>query len=219
MLKIYGHPLASFYWKVAIAAYERSVPFEFEMVDTHNTANMAAVAIYSPTGQFPVLVDSGKVVIEFAAIIEYLDLHCGAAPPLVPADRREAIEERQMDSVFDDYVMAPLTRMVLNAIRNGASRDPLANNESQSTLDKSYRWLNNWMAKREWAANDSFSLADVAAGPALFYAHWGYAIPQDCVALRSYRSRLLARPSIAHVISEARPWFEYFPLKDRGSPD
>ena len=75
------------------------------------------------------------------------------------------------------------------------------------------------MGVREWAANDTFGIADCAAAPALFYAHWAFPIPEAHAALRAYRARLLARPSIARVVDEARPWREYFPLKGRGSPD
>ena len=74
------------------------------------------------------------------------------------------------------------------------------------------------MTGREWAANDVFGVADCAAVPALFYAHWGYPIPESHTALRNYRARLLARPSIAQVVDEARPWRENFPLKGH-APD
>jgi glutathione S-transferase len=219
MLRVYGHPFAAFYWKVLIALYERGVAFEFLMVDPDHPENAEAAARLAPTGQFPILVDGERSVIESAAIIEYLDLHHGDAPPLVPADRRAAIEARQLDGVFDDYVSAPLTRMVLNAIRDDADKDPLANREAQAVLDRSYSWLDRWMTGREWAANGTFGLADCSAAPALFYAHWGYAIPERCAALSAYRARLLARPSVARVVEEARPWREIFPLRDRGAPD
>lgn len=218
MVRIYGHPFASFYWKALIALYERGVPFEFLMIDAEHPENAEAVSRLAPTGQFPVLVDGDRTVIESAAIIEYLDLHHGDAPPMVPADPRAAIEARQMDSVFDDYVMAPLTKMVLNAIREEGKRDPHAVAEAQATLDKSYAWLNRWMAGRTWAANNTFGIADCAAAPALFYAHWGYPIPASHTALRDYRARLLARPSIARVVDEARPWRHFFPLKEH-TPD
>jgi glutathione S-transferase len=218
MVRIYGHPFASFYWKALIALYEREVPFEFLMVDPEHPENVETVGRLAPTGQFPILVDGNRTVIESRAIIEYLDLHHGNAPPLVPADPRAAIEARQMDGVFDDYVMAPLTRMVLNALRDEDKRDPYAVAEAKATLDKSYAWLNRWMAGRTWAANDIFSIADCAAGPALFYAHWGHPIPETHATLCDYRARLLARPSIARVVDEARPWREIFPLKGR-SPD
>jgi glutathione S-transferase len=214
MVRIYGHPFASFYWKTLIALYERKVPFEFLMVDAEHPANAEAIARLAPTGQFPALVDGDRVVIESAAIIEYLDLHHGDAPPLVPADPRLAIEARQIDSVFDDYVMAPLGRMVLNALRPQHKRDPQIVIEAKATLDKSYAWLNRWMAHREWAANDTFSIADCAAASALFYAHWGYPIAEAHEALRNYRARLLARPSIARVVDEARPWRPNFPLQE-----
>jgi glutathione S-transferase len=214
MLTIYGHPFASFYWKVLIALYERKAPFEFAMVDPDHPENGEAVSRLAPTGQFPVLVDGARTVVESAAIIEYLDLHHGASPPMVPSDARAAIEARQMDSVFDDYVMAPLQRMVANVLREESKRDPHVNAEAQAMLDKSYAWLNRWMAGRTWAANDTFGIADCAAAPALFYAHWGYPIPVSHTALRDYRARLLDRPSIKRVIDEARPWRPYFPLKD-----
>lgn len=219
MVKIFGHPFSSFTWKALIALYERDVAFEFMMLDPAHPENAEAVARFAPTGQFPVLVDGKRVVIESAAVIEYLDLHHGSAPPMVPADPRTAIEARQMDSVFDDYVMAPLQRMVAAVLREEAKRDPHVEGEVKAALDKSYAWLNAWMAARTWAANDAFGIADCAAGPALFYAHWAFPFPEIHTALRAYRARLLARPSIARVIDEARPWREYFPLKGRGSPD
>ena len=167
MLRIYGHPLSSFTWKALIALYERSVPFEFMMVDPEHPENTEAVRRFAPTGQFPVLVDGTRSVIESAAIIEYLDLHHGEAPPMVPVDPRLAIEARQMDGVFDDYVMTPLTRMVLDVLRAEDKRDPLAESEAKATLDKSYAWLNRWMEGRTWAANETFGIADCAAAPAL----------------------------------------------------
>lgn len=219
MLRIYGHPLAAFYWKVLIALYERGTPFEFLMVDADHADNLAAVRQLTPTGQFPVLVDGARAVIESAAIIDYLDLHHGDAPPIIPEDRRVAIEARQVDGVFDDYVQAPLTRMVLNAIRAPENRDPLAESEAKAALDKSYQWLDRWFTGRLWAAGGAFSIADCAGAPALFYAHWGYAIPRSLRALHDYRARLMKRPSVARVIDEARPWRDFFPLKDNGTPD
>ena len=63
MLKVYGHPFASFYWKAAIALYERNVPFEFLMVEPQQVENSEAIRRLAPTGQFPVLVDGDRVVI------------------------------------------------------------------------------------------------------------------------------------------------------------
>jgi glutathione S-transferase len=72
------------------------------------------------------------------------------------------------------------------------------------------------MADREWAAGDAFSLADCAAAPFLFYADWTYPIDPAFGHVRAYRARLLARPSFARAVDEARPYRSYFPL---GAPD
>ncbi len=68
------------------------------------------------------------------------------------------------------------------------------------------------MADREWAAGPSFSLADCAAAPSLFYADWTHPIPGGLTHLKACRARLLAWPSFARAVDEARPYRSYFPL-------
>jgi glutathione S-transferase len=50
----------------------------------------------------------------------------------------------------------------------------------------------------------------------LFYADWAHPIPEACAGLRRYRALLLARPSFARAVDEARPYRGFFPL---GAPD
>ncbi len=217
MLKIYGHPFAAYCWKAEIACYERGVDFEFRMLDPDHPQHQAEVAGLTPTGQFPVLVEGDRVVFETAQIIEYLDLHHGDAPPMVPADPHEALEARMMDGVFDDYVMNVIQEMV-NARLEGREVAPV-DASARARLDKAYAWLDGWLQTREWAACGRFTIADIAAVPALHYAHWGHPIPEAHVALHAYRRRIVARPSAARAIEEAKPWREFYPLKEFGSPD
>ena len=88
--------------------------------------------------------------------------------------------------------------------------------DARRLLETSYRWLDGTLAAREWAAGGAFSLADCAAAPALFYADWSHPIDAAFANLRAYRSRLLARPSFARAVDEARPYRPLFPL---GAPD
>ena len=64
------------------------------------------------------------------------------------------------------------------------------------------------VAGRTWAVGESFSLADCAAAPALLYAP----IPERFAAVHAYRRRLLARPSYARALDDARPYRHLFPL-------
>ena len=203
---------AAFVWKPLIALYERDVPFDFLPVDPEHPEHGEAVARLAPTGQFPVLLDGDRAVIESAAILEYLDFHSGAAPPMVPQDRRMAIEARQMDGVFADYVAVPVRAIVGDSLRPDGTRDPQGVAQARGTLDKSYAWLGRWMVGREWAANRRFGLADCAAAPALFHADRVHGIPDRHAALRACRSRLLARPSVARVVDGAPPYRPLFPL-------
>ena len=124
-----------------------------------------------------------------------------------------AIEVRMLDRVFDNYVMDTMQPLVNNMLRPHEHRDPHVATYVHKALDKAYAWIDANMAGREWAAGDGFSLADCAAAPSLFYADWAYEIPAEHSHLRAYRARLLARPSIARTVDEAKPWRENFPLK------
>jgi glutathione S-transferase len=88
--------------------------------------------------------------------------------------------------------------------------------EAEATLETIYGWLDGRLAGREWATGGGFTLADCAAAPSLFYADWVYRIDGRYATLSAYRARLLARPSVARVVEEARPYRAYFPL---GAPD
>jgi glutathione S-transferase len=211
-IQLFGHPFASYAWKALIAAYERNVAFEFRMVDPDHPENSSRMAELSPTGQFPALVDGDRSVTQSNAVIEYLD-RFGTAPPMIPVDADAALASRMLADVFDDYVSGPLQRIVGEALRPAEARDPSRVEEAKASLDKSYAWL----AKRigtGWASGEDFSLADCAAAPALFYSDWVHPIPEG--ALKEYRARLLAHPSVARVVDEARPYRAYFPL---GAPD
>lgn len=51
---------------------------------------------------------------------------------------------------------------------------------------------------------------------ALFYADWTHPIGDAFGNVRALRRRLLARPSFARAVDEARPYRKLFPL---GAPD
>ena len=121
-----------------------------------------------------------------------------------------------MDRVFDNYVMAPMQRIVFDAIRPENACDPYGVTEARKMLDTSYAWLDAKLGDRTWAAGETFGLADCAAAPSLFYADWTHAIPAELKNLNAYRRRLLARPSFARAVDEGRPYRHLFPL---GAPD
>lgn len=217
-LELFAHPFSSYCQKVLIALYERGTPFVLRTLrfDGSDPATMDAFAALWPMKRMPLLKDGARTVVEASVIIEHLELRHAGPDRLVPADPEAALEVRFLDRFFDNYVHAPLQRIVFDAIREPARRDATGVEEARALLDAVYAWLETWMAGRTWASGERFSLADCAAAPALFYADWAHPVPQDRPAVRAYRARLNARPSFARAIDEARPYRPLFPL---GAPD
>jgi glutathione S-transferase len=164
----------------------------------------------------PTLEDRGRAIVEATVIIEYLDLHHPGRTRLVPADPEVALEVRMLDRIFDNYVMAPMQKIVFDHLRPADQRNAADIADGRALLEQSYAWLDRTLAGREWAAGNAFTLADCAAAPSLFYADWVHPIDAKHANLRAYRSRLLKRPSFARAVDEARPYRHFFPP---GAPD
>jgi glutathione S-transferase len=213
-LKLYAHPFSSYCQKALIALYENGTPFEFRMLGDEQA--MAELSALWPLRRFPVLVDDGRTIAESSVIIEHLGIFHPGAVQLIPADPAAALEVRFLDRFFDNYVMNAMQVPVSEALRTEGSREEQAMAEARRALDTAYSWLEPMLANRRWAAGDEFSLADCAAAPSLFYADWVHEIGRDFPNVRAYRSRLLARPSFARAVDEARPYRSFFPL---GAPD
>ncbi len=215
-MKLYAHPFSSYCQKVLIALYENELPFELRMLGPGHDDVAAEHAALWPLKRMPVLVDDGRTVVEASIIIEHLELHHPGPVRLIPADPRAALDVRMMDRFFDNYVMTPMQKIVFDSLRPADARDPGGVTNARALLDTAYRWLDARMATREWAAAGAFGLADCAAAPALFYADWVHPLGAESPNVRAYRARLLARPSFARAVDEARPYRSLFPL---GAPD
>jgi glutathione S-transferase len=215
-LKLYAHPFSSYCQKALIALYENRTPFTFRLVGPDDPSAAAELAALWPLNRFPVLVDGDRTVIESTVIIEHLDLHHPGPVRFLPSDPKAALEARFMDRFFDNYIMTPMQKIVLDRIRPEGNSDPFGVAQARAHLDSAYGWLDGVMASRPWAAGDAFTLADCAAAPSLFYADWAHPLGDRFPHVRDYRRRLLQRASFAQAVEEARPYRPLFPL---GAPD
>ena len=213
-LVLFGHPFSSYTWKVLIPLYADGTEFEFRQVP-ENEDNYAELKRIWPFGKFPVLVDDGQPVIEASCIIEHLQAYHAGRNTWIP-DGELGRRVRFLDRFFDLYVQGNMQPAVNHALRPEGEGDPYGADQGRKNLHVAYDWLEANLPADGWAAADSFTLADCAAAPALFYADWVEAIGEDRPKLKAYRARLLAHPEVARVVDEARPYRRYFPL---GAPD
>jgi glutathione S-transferase len=215
-LVLFAHPFASYCQKALIALYENATPFTYRLLDKADPSTFAEFESLWPVKRFPLLLDEGRAVAEATIIIEHLDLRYPGHVRLIPEDRAIALEVRFLDRFFDNYVHTPMQAIVADALRDRGDRSPKTVADARAALDVAYGWLDRHLAEREWANGGDFTLADCAAGPALFYADWTHPIGERFPNVRAYRARLNARASFARALDEARPFRPFFPL---GAPD
>ncbi|MEW9614688.1 glutathione S-transferase family protein [Shinella sp. S4-D37] len=213
---LYAHPFSSYCQKALIALYENATDFDYRLLDHKDPETLADFEKRWPIKRFPILVDGDRTIVEASIVIEYLGLHHPGPVKLIPDDPKAALEVRMLDRFFDNYISTPQQRIVFNAIRPEAERDPYGDSQARDMLERAYAWLDTRMEGRTWAVGDSFTLADCGAAPFLFYADWTHAIAPAFAHVHAYRRRLLARPSFARAVNEARPFRKFFPL---GAPD
>jgi glutathione S-transferase len=215
-LALYGHCFSSYTQKVLIALYENATPFAFRSLGPETPQHTEEWQRRWPLRKFPLLQDGERSVVESSIIIEYLQLVHSGPVRLLPADAMAALDVRFLDRFFDLHVMSRVQHAVSGALTGVPQKKEESLAFAADKLQLAYAWLDEHLAGRTWACGPDFTLADCAAAPALFYADWTCPIPEPLVLLRAYRARLLARPSFARAVDEAR-WFRpNFPL---GAPD
>lgn len=215
-LALYGHHFSSYTQKALIALYENATPFDFRGLGPDQPENSAEWATLWPMKKMPVLVDGERTLTETSIIIEYLQLHYPGAVKLIPEDPKAALDVRFMDRFFDLHVMDAQQVAVASKLGHIPMKPEDGLELAKTRLEQAYGWLETYLKGRSWAVGESYSMADAAASPSLFYADWVYEIPERYPNLRAYRARLLKRPSFARAVDEARYFRAYFPL---GAPD
>jgi glutathione S-transferase len=213
-LTLYAHPFAAYCWKALIALYENATPFTYRVVE--DAAGWAELASLWPISKFPLLRDGDATIVESSIIVEYLMRRYPGTTRMIPLNDDAALATRFMDRFFDNYVMTPMQKLVSDRIRIEGERDAKGVADARKLLDVAYGWLERRVAQDAWLCDNTFSLAECSAAPALFYADWVHPLGSRFPGVVDYRRRVLARPAVARVVDEARPYRRLFP---GGAPD
>lgn len=212
-LRLLYHPLSCCCQKVLIALYENDTPFEPHMIDLADAISSAELKKIWPLGKFPVLRDEARdrTIPESSIIIEYLAQHYAGKTELVPADAEPARQTRMRDRFFDLYVSVPMGKVVTDRLRPAGKNDPYGVEQANALLQTAYGMIEAEMETRTWAMGQTFSMADCAAGPALYYANLVMPLAPAFKNAAAYLDRLTHRPSFARAIDEAAPYRSLFP--------
>lgn len=213
-LQLFGHPFSSYTQKVLIALWADETAFDYRLLEQDHPENFEELKRHSPFGQFPLLLDDGRPVTETTCIIEHLQAHHPGPNRWIP-DGEIGRRVRLLDRFFDLYVMSNMQVPVFNKLRPEGTQDEYGEARAREKLHVAYDWLEGQLGE-PWAVGASFTLADCAAAPSLFYADWVEEIGPTRPKLAAYRARLLGHPAIGRAVDEGRPYRAYFPL---GAPD
>lgn len=218
-LEFFYHPLSSFCQKVLVALYENDTPFAGRVLSQQDPSTWDEFKALWPTAKMPLLRDLAydRTVPETTIIIEYLQTYYPGPATLIPADPLLASQVRLWDRLFDLYLHLPMQKIVGDTFRAAGANDAAGVAEARTQVRRFYAMLEPALGQREWIVGDSFSMADCAAAPALFYADTVEPIGAGAPATTAYLNRLMARPSYARALAEAEPSFAMFPLDPKPS--
>jgi glutathione S-transferase len=120
----------------------------------------------NPLERIPVLDDSGFILPESGAIVEYIeDTH--PTPALRPADAKERARMRVLYDIADHYILGALLKLFNQA--NPATRDAKVVDGALTDLAKSLKGLDHYISGGKYALGSTLTLADCALVPALFF--------------------------------------------------
>jgi glutathione S-transferase len=211
-LELFLHPLSSYCHKVLIAFYENDIPFEVKRVDDPAVAR--EWEMLWPLKHFPILrdVERGRIVPESTIIIEYLQTHFPGRTQLIPHDPELAWQVRLRDRFFDNHLHAHMQKFAGDNLRPQGKKDAYGVDDAKARFVRALGMVDAEMAHKTWAMGDTFTMADCAAAPAIFYGNrfFGPFREMHPNAL-AYLDRLVARPSYARVLEEAKPFMHLLP--------
>ena len=115
------------------------------------------------------------------------------------------------DRFFDLYVQFPMQKIVGDRLRPADKKDPSGVDQAKAQLLTALDMIERDMTKKTWAIGDSFSMADCAAAPALYYANLVLPFESAHKNTAAFLDRLMHRASFARAVKEAEPYRKFFP--------
>jgi glutathione S-transferase len=153
--------------KVRIALEEKGIPFTLQTEVPWNSTTKTKD--YNPLEKLPVLIpDTGAAVYESHFILEWIEAHYPAPKytALYPTSKDKELFAKQVEVVADGMCDACVL-LFFEKQREKPSEEWMA--RQRRKIDGGLKALNEWARNKEFIIEDTFGLADVAAGAVLGY--------------------------------------------------
>ena len=185
--------------KAEIAAHEKGISFELEMVPFDMQRlyqpKHPEVLRVNPKRQVPVLLDGPLEIFDSTQIFEYLE-HRFPAPPLWPQAPLERARARLLELKSDEVFFPHVIRLMpIQRDREHADWGP-----SRAGIEAYYQEMESLLTDREHLAGP-FSYADIAFYMAQFFAaRMGVPMTAALPRLTAWRLRVRERPAVSRVV-------------------
>jgi glutathione S-transferase len=206
MPTLYDHPLSPYAQKVRIALREKGVAFELALPGGLGAGGAAGeFAEANPRAEVPVLIDGESRIFDSTIILEYIE-DKWPSPPLLPAGAAERARVRMIEEVMDTHYEAINWAMgEINWFRRaeGDFAERLKARAAEQTAGF-LAWLERQLGDRPWFNGASFGWGDLCVVPFVAASAAMGMAPARGGAVSTWLDKVLARPSVADTVGEAR---------------
>ncbi|SFI66737.1 glutathione S-transferase N-terminal domain-containing protein [Nitrosomonas sp. Nm34] len=184
MMTLYSTATCPFSHRCRIVLHEKDMDFQIIDVDPHNKPE--DLAVISPYGRVPILIERDLVLYESNIINEYVDDRF-PHPQLMPAEPVMRARARLLLHRFEQELFCHIEAVEQN--------DQKIADKMRVAIAESLTMIAPIFDKQKYMLGDEYSMLDVAIAPLLWRLdYYGISLPKQATPLLKYSERLFSRP-------------------------
>lgn len=190
-MTLYSTITCPFSHRCRIVLHEKDMDFQVIDVDPNNKPE--DIAVMSPYGLAPILVERDLVLYESNIINEYIDDRF-PHPQLMPADPVMRARARLFLYRFEQELFCHIDDI--------ESKDQKVADKARAVISDNLTVITPIFEKQKYILGDDYSMLDVAIVPLLWrLEHYGISLPKKAAPLLKYSERLFSRPLFIDALS------------------
>lgn len=191
MMTLYSTITCPYSHRCRIVLHEKDM--DFQVIDVDPNSKSEDLAVMSPYGRAPVLVERDLVLYESNIINEYIDDRF-PHPQLMPADPVMRARARLLLFRFEQELFCYIDAF------DGSDQKVI--DKARSVIADNLTIISPIFEKQRFMLGDEFSMLDVAIAPLLWrLEHFGIRLPKQAAPLLKYSERLFSRPLFIDALS------------------
>lgn len=191
MMTLYSTVTCPFSHRCRIVLHEKDM--DFQVVDVDPNSIPEDLAVISPYGKVPILVERDLVLYEANIINEYIDDRF-PHPQLMPADPVMRARARLMLHRFEKELFSHIDALEQD--------DQKAADLARKEIMNGLTLIAPIFEKQKYMLGDDYSMLDVAIAPLLWrLGHYGIKLPKQAAMLSKYAERLFSRPLFIEALT------------------